>query len=78
MKKLILAFALLTLVGCEKEQLNCNCGRVVEVEAYNYPLKSFVRLKNECSGNLKYFWVDRAEAARTNLGDTKCFDDRTW
>jgi hypothetical protein len=58
MKKLIIIFVLLTLIGCKKEKI-CNCGVITHDYGNTtviYPYQTIV-VKNDCSGNERVFDV---------------------
>jgi hypothetical protein len=60
MKKLILISALaITFMSCSKddakssESANCNCGKIMEREYYQFPSHTVMTIKNDCTGELK-------------------------
>jgi len=83
MKKLLLTLlvALVALGSCEKEDepssggssgggLSCNCGTVIDdpIVGSTYKLK----VRSECSGNLKTFNVSRADWLDNHVGERTC------
>ena len=54
MKKSVLLFAAILLIGCTPEETpkDCNCNKVTNVTSFNSPYGSFgfYVTKNECSG----------------------------
>jgi len=60
------------LMGCKKEEVTpnntCNCGMIMNDSASNYS----VDIKNDCSGNVKTFYLSEADWMTAYVGTNYC------
>jgi hypothetical protein len=70
MKKLILIIIVaITFVSCSKESVKpCNCGLIVSDNVANYS----VTIRNECSQNLKTFYLTEGDWLNAYVGSNYC------
>lgn len=71
MKKIILAIAVVALLGsCKKEEEEkpCNCGTVQSDNVQDYS----VVIQNECSGNNKTFTLSSSDWMNAHVGSNYC------
>ena len=54
----LILFFVWALMGCQKEEINCNCGKVVYVDKQSHEVNYEVIVKNDCSG---YNWVSMSD-----------------
>ena len=80
MKRIILILIIAAFVSCEKEPLECNCGKASNLIMFKDPLPPFEQyymadVKNECSGNTKKMVVYPYSfmQAYVHGQDTLCF-----
>lgn len=68
MKKIIGIFLLLTLLSCEKEKVECNCGLVLSDNVNDYS----VVIRNDCSKNEKKFYLQPGDWINAQVGSNYC------
>ncbi len=70
MKKILILIAIIgTFTACnEKEPTVCNCGLILDDDASNYSIK----IRNECSGNEKWFILQRGDWMNAYVGSNYC------
>ena len=68
MKKLFSLMLLLTLLSCEKEKVECNCGLVLDDDVSDYS----VIIRNDCSKNEKKFYLQRGDWINAQVGSNYC------
>ncbi len=87
MKTLILilsSIVLVTIIGCSSlvpttnQPARCNCGVVVEDDGYTDGYY-WIYMQNDCTKNIKKFYVNEDVWYRAGYGATICFKDgQTW
>lgn len=68
MKKIIGILLLLTLLSCEKEKVECNCGLVLSDNVNDYS----VVIRNDCSKNEKKFYLQPGDWINAHVGSNYC------
>ena len=68
MKKTIGIMLLLTLLSCEKEKVECNCGLVLDDNVSDYS----VIIRNDCSKNEKKFYLQPGDWINAQVGSNYC------
>jgi len=68
MKKLFSLMLLLTLLSCEKEKVECNCGLVLSDNVNDYS----VVIRNDCSKNEKRFYLQPGDWMNAHVGSNYC------
>jgi len=68
MKKIIGIMLLLTLLSCEKEKVECNCGLVLSDNVNDYS----VVIRNDCSKNEKKFYLQPGDWMNAQVGSNYC------
>lgn len=68
MKKLFSLMLLLTLLSCEKEKVECNCGLVLSDNVNDYS----VVIRNDCSKNEKKFYLQPGDWINAQVGSNYC------
>tara|TARA_R110000868_G_scaffold248770_2_gene505318 strand:+ start:90 stop:317 length:228 start_codon:yes stop_codon:yes gene_type:complete len=68
MKKIIGILLLLTLLSCEKEKVECNCGLVLSDNVNDYS----VVIRNDCSKNEKKFYLQQGDWINAQVGSNYC------
>lgn len=68
MKKTIGILLLLTLLSCEKEKVECNCGLVLSDNVNDYS----VVIRNDCSKNEKKFYLQQGDWINAHVGSNYC------
>lgn len=71
MKKILLLLSIgvaLTFSSCKKEE-ECNCGLILDDNVSNYS----IQVRNDCSGNEKWFTVSRGDWMNAHVGTKWCF-----
>lgn len=68
MKKIISVMLLLTLLSCEKEKVECNCGLVLSDNVNDYS----VVIRNDCSKNEKRFYLQPGDWMNAHVGSNYC------
>ena len=68
MKKIIGIMLLLTLLSCEKEKVECNCGLVLSDNVNDYS----VVIRNDCSKNEKRFYLQPGDWMNAQVGSNYC------
>jgi len=80
MKKIIIALAVIGMIGCKKEekqpkQENCNCGIIMSDNVSDYSIE----VKNDCSNNVKRFYLYEADWMKAHVGNRHCFTNvNSW
>jgi hypothetical protein len=74
-KTIIIAMFLIGLGSCKKDQSTCNCGKVMDDNVSNYS----VLIKNSCTGNQKWFILQRGDWMNAYVGTDYCITNSgTW
>jgi hypothetical protein len=68
MKKVFSLLLLLTLLSCEKEKVECNCGLVLSDNVNDYS----VVIRNDCSKNEKRFYLQPGDWMNAHVGSNYC------
>jgi hypothetical protein len=68
MKKVFSLMLLLTLLSCEKEKVECNCGLVLSDNVNDYS----VVIRNDCSKNEKRFYLQPGDWMNAHVGSNYC------
>jgi len=68
MKKIIGILLLLTLLSCEKEKVECNCGLVLSDNVQDYS----VVIRNDCSKKEKRFYLQPGDWMNAHVGSNYC------
>jgi hypothetical protein len=81
MKKVIFSLAVSTAIlsSCKKDEIQptktCNCGLVVSDNASNFS----VNIKNECSGNIKTWYLSESDWMKAYVGSNFCITNtKSW
>jgi hypothetical protein len=78
MKKIIIiAIFLIGLGSCKKSDVTCNsnCGEIMADDVRDYS----VLIKNSCTGNQKWFILDRSNWLNAYVGSNYCITNSgTW
>jgi hypothetical protein len=74
MKKVIFSIAVLTalLSSCNKDEI-CNCGTIVSDNPSDYS----VDIKNQCSENVKTFYLSENDWMSAYVGTNYCITNTT-
>lgn len=74
MKKVIfsLALASVLLTSCKKDEI-CNCGTIMSDDPAYYS----VSIKNDCSGNVKTFYLSQNDWMSAYVGSNYCITNTT-
>jgi hypothetical protein len=75
MKKVILSAVLFTaLLSCKKEDVTpCNCGTIMSDNPSDYS----VDIKNDCSGNVKTWYLSQSDWMTAYVGTNYCITNTT-
>ena len=69
MKKIItIAAAIAMLNSCKKDESTCNCGKIIDDNAFTYS----VTIRNSCTGNNKEFFLTRGDWMTAYVGSDYC------
>ena len=75
MKKVFSLMLLLTLLSCEKEKVECNCGLVLSDNVNDYS----VVIRNDCSKNEKRFYLQPGDWMNAHVGSNYCITNiNSW
>jgi hypothetical protein len=74
MKKVIFSIAVLftALTSCKKDEI-CNCGTIVSDNPASYS----VDIKNDCSGNVKTWYLSEGDWMSAYVGTNYCITNTT-
>jgi len=76
MKKVMICLAVVTalLSSCKKDEI-CNCGEIISDDVTTYS----VDIRNECSGNVKKFYLAEADWMTAYVGSNYCITNvESW
>jgi hypothetical protein len=76
MKKVMICLAVATALfsSCKKDEI-CNCGEIISDDATTYS----VDIRNECSGNVKKFYLSESDWMTAYVGSNYCITNvQSW